>query len=425
MIKRIVIVGGGFAGATVTKQLVGKLPAGWETVLVSEESYTTFNPMLPEVVGANIFPEHVVAPLREMIGTQRAGRFIMGKVASVDRASKTMVLATLAGEMSLSYDQLVIAVGNRARLDLIPGMAEHAMPVKTVGDALHIRNVVLRRLAQMELETDADKRRRLGHFVVIGGGFSGVEVAGAIIDYIKGVRKYYRHVGADELQVTLLQNIDRLLPELPESLGAAALGILQSHGAKILLKSSAAEVREEGVVLADGTVLASANVIGTIGTRPNALLEATDLALDRGRLRVNPSMQTVDDPNIWAIGDCALLINGFDGQPCPPTAQFAVRQAKVLARNLIATVEGRPPVNFSYSPRGSMAAIGHLNGVAQVFGMRFTGLLAWFIWRAYYLAQMPTFGRKLRIYIEWTWGMLFPPDITHLRFTRSEDELIS
>lgn len=419
--KRIVIVGGGFGGATLAKSLVGDMPEGWEVVLVSEESYTTYNPMLPEVVGATLFPEHVVAPLRQVIGTHKAGRFIMGRVTAVDRAAKEIHFATLSGETSLGYDHLVLAVGNRARLDLMPGMAEHALPVKTVGDALHIRNVVLRRLAQMELESDEATSRKLGHFVVIGGGFSGVEVAGAIIDYVKGVRKYYRHVPLDHLTVTVLHDGDRLLPELPASLGAAALRILTKHGVNVRLLTGAAELRADCVKLRTGEEVPTMNIIGTIGNTPNALVAALNLPTERGRLTVDAVMRAHEDPSIWALGDCAWMTNAHDGKICPPTAQFAVRQALALACNLKAAVRGKPLTPFRYRPRGSMAAIGHLNGVAEVFGLHFNGLIAWFLWRAYYLAQMPTFGRKLRIYVEWTWGMMFSSDITHLRFTRSDE----
>lgn len=422
--KAIVIVGGGFAGTTLLQALEPRLPAGWELVLISEESYTTFNPMLPEVVGASIFPEQVVAPVRAMFRPARGARFLMGSVDSVDTQARRVTSMTLAGPVSLNYEHLVLCFGNRARLDLVPGMAEHALPLKTVGDAMHIRNVVLRRLAQIELESDPQRRRSLGHFVVIGGGFSGVEVAGELVDCLAGIRPYYPRVAADELQVSVLQDIDRLLPELPPELGRSAERSLAERGVHLRLGCRAAAVGADTVTLSSGEVLSAVTVISTIGTRPNPVLLAMGLppaAIERGRLVTGPDMAVPAAPGVWALGDCAQVPNALDGQPCPPTAQFAVRQARHLATNLLAAIGGQPTQAFSHRSLGSMAAIGHRKGVARAMGMNLSGLPAWLLWRAYYLWLMPTWGRKLRIFVEWTWGMFFPADITHLRFTRSVD----
>lgn len=415
--QRIMILGGGFAGATLAGRLVRGLPEGWEVMLISEESYTTCSPLLPDVVGATVFPEHVVTPLRQVI---RGGRFVMGRATSADLAQRRVHCETLAGERSFAYDHLVLACGSRARLDLIPGMAEHAEPLKTIGDALHLRNTVLRQLARMELASDPAMRARLGRFAVIGGGFSGVEVAAALADALRGARPYYR-VEAEELSIAVIQNIGRLLPELPESLGVAAERALRRLGVVLHLDASARAVTAEGVQLADGTLVAAGTVVGTIGTRPNPLVEALGLALDRGRIAVDAAMGVPGQANLWALGDCACVVNALDGQPSPPTAQFAVRQAHALAGNLIAVAQGRAGRPFRYKPRGMMAAIGHRNGVAEVFGIRLSGLPAWLLWRAYYLGQVPTLVRKLRIWVEWTWGMLFSSDITHIRFTRSAE----
>jgi NADH dehydrogenase len=327
---------------------------------------------------------------------------------------------TLAGELTLDYTHLVLAFGNRARLDLLPGLAEHALPLKTVGDAMHIRNMVLRRLARIELEADPVERAALGHFVVIGGGFSGVEVAGELVDCLHSIQRFYPRVRMDELKVTVVQDIDRLLPELPPSLGISAGKSLAARGVAIRMSARAASVSADGVTLADGQQLAARTVICTIGTRPNALVEAMQgIPLERGRIVASGDLSVAGMPGLWAMGDCALIPNAFDGKPSPPTAQFAVREAKLLADNLLASLRGQPTVPFNYRPRGMMAAIGHMKGVASVFGLPLTGLSAWLLWRAYYLSQMPTFGRKLRIFVEWTWGMFFPVDITHLHFARS------
>jgi NADH dehydrogenase len=416
--RTIVIVGGGFAGTTLARALDGKLPPDCELVLISEESYTTFHPLLPEALGASIFPEQAVAPIREMLAH---GRFIMGKVTAVDPRAKTLLCTTLAGEKRIDYSEVVLAFGNRARLDLIPGLAEHALPLKTIGDAMHIRNVVLRRIARIELEGDAALRRRLGHFVVIGGGFSGVETAGELVDCLRSIHRYYRRVADDELRVTLLHDLPRLLPELSERLGRAAERSLVRRGVDVRTGARAAAVSAERVTLADGTALDTATVMCTIGTRPNALVESLGLPTERGRIVVDGDLSVKDVPGLWALGDCAAVPNAIDGGIAPPTAQFAAREAKTLAGNLLASLRRRSTRHFAYRSRGQMAAIGHRKGVANVFGLPLSGLPAWLLWRAYYLSQMPTLGRKLRIFVEWTWGMFFPNDITHLRFTRSAE----
>jgi len=415
----IVIVGGGFAGANLTRQL-NKHAHLVDVTLVSEDSYTTFNPMLAEVVGATVFPEHVVAPLRQTVGK---ARFVMGKVGAVDVRARTIRCDTLKGEVELPYDHLVLAFGSRARVDLIPGMAEHAVVLKTVGDAMHIRNLVLRRLAQIELESNPDLRACLGHFVVIGGGFSGVEVAGAIADVVRELRRFYPAVANGELKVSLLQNVDRLLPELPASLGLAAERSLMARGVDVRTMTGATAIAAREVQLSDGKAINAATTICTIGTMPNALTARLgDIAFERGRVVCNDDLSARGAGNVWAIGDCALVRNDGDGF-APPTAQFAVAEAKHLARNLVARCQGRATKSFAYRSRGMMATVGHLKGVASIFGIKLTGLPAWLLWRAYYLSQVPTLGRKLRIFVEWTWGMFFPPDLTHFRFTRSHEVL--
>ncbi|HSA68556.1 MAG TPA: NAD(P)/FAD-dependent oxidoreductase [Burkholderiales bacterium] len=418
MTPSIVIVGGGFAGTTLARELQRALPQDASLTLISEESYTTFNPMLPEAVGAAIFPEHAVAPIRAMLAPST--RFVMGTVKKVNTGEKTLDCDTLAGLRTLPYDHLALAFGSRARLDLVPGMAEHALPLKTVGDALHIRNVVLRRAARIELESDPILRRRLGRFIVVGGGFSGVEVAGSLADCLAGIKRYYPRISPGELGITLLQDIDGLLPELPARLGVAALRSLRGRGVEVLLDTRAAEVTDQGVRLSDHSLVSGSTVICTIGTRPNALVESLDVPKQRGRIAVAPDLSVPGHEGLWAIGDCALVPN--NGGFAPPTAQFAVQEATHLARNIMTKIAGGRPKPFHYRSRGMMASVGHLKGVAEVLGVPLSGLAAWLVWRAYYLSRMPTLGRKLRIFVEWTWGMFFPADITHLRFTRSREQ---
>lgn len=416
--QTIVVVGGGFAGTTLVQRLEKLLPADWQVLLISEESYITFNPMLAEVVGAAVFPEHVIAPLRQMIGRTR---FIMGRLTQVDKARHRLTCSTLAGHLEIGYVHLVLAFGTRANLHIIPGMAEHALPLKLVGDAMHIRNKVLQRLACLELTDDPVARRAHGHFLVVGGGFSGVEVAGAMADYLHSAARYYPRIQPGELLVTLLHDGERLLPELPAALGLAAAKSLQRRGVAVRLQAKASDAHAHGVTLADGSTLLAQTVVCTIGTRTNSLVEHLGLPTVRGRIVTQGDCAIVGETGLWALGDCAAVPNALDGSVSPPTAQFAVAQARQLADNLWAQVQGHGTQAFAYKSKGMMATTGHHKGVAQAFGLPLTGLLAWLMWRAYYLSRMPTFGRKLRIWVEWSWSLFFPADITHLRFTRTHE----
>ena len=419
--RTLVIAGGGFAGTTLAQRLMHRLPTGWQLVLLSEESTTTFNPMLAEVVGAAVFPEHVIVPIRALLhGAPPGVRFVMGRLTHVDVQAQRLVCDTLAGPREMAYDHLVLAIGQRANLALLPGLAEHALPLKLVGDAMHIRNRVLQRLACIELTQDHDERRALGRFVVIGGGFSGVEVAGSLADFLRSARRYYPRIGEGELGITLLHDGHRLLPELPPRLGDAAARSLRHRGVDVRLGARAAAVGADAVRLVDGTRIASHTVVCTIGTRSQPLIEQLGLPTARGRLATAPDGAVRGAPGLWAIGDCAAVPNAADGdQPSPPTAQFAVAQAHALADNLLADLTGQPTRAFSHRSKGMMATVGHLKGVALAFGLPLSGLPAWLLWRAYYLMRLPTLGRKLRIWVEWTWALVFPLDITHLRFTRS------
>jgi NADH dehydrogenase len=416
--SHIIVLGGGFAGTAVAHRLLRRLPREWRLTLVSEESYTTFSPMLAEAVGASLFPEHVVAPLREVVGIR--GRFVMGRVSAIDAGAHALSCNTLAGRIEMRFAHLVCAFGGRARTDYVPGMTEHAFPFKTAGDATEIRNEVLRRLGRIELESDRALRERLGRFVVIGGGFSGVEVAGELVDCLAGIRHYYPRIGDGELQVALVQDIDRLLPELPApQVGVSALESLRRRGVDVRVNQPAAEVLADGVRLESGEVIPSACTICALGLRSNALVQALGARVERGRIATAPDLSVPGLPGVWAAGDCAAVPNAHDGKVSPQTAQFAVRQARLLADNLLATIAGRATRPFDYRSRGMLATMGHRRGVAQVYGVPLRGLPAWLLWRAYYLTQMPTLRRKIRILGEWTWDLFFRPDITHIRFQRS------
>ncbi len=414
-LKNLVVVGGGFAGITLAQQLEHRLPPGWKLTLVSQENFITFNPLLPEVVGASILPGHVIAPHRQMI---HCSNVCMAQVTEIDYAAK-QVHYLGEGSGVLHYDQLVLACGVDANLDLVKGMSQHALPLKTLGDALFMRNRVVSRLEQAELQPNAEARRWLTTFVVIGGGFSGVETAGVLTDFLRASLRYYPRIQPEDIRVVLLHGQNRLLPELSASLGEFAGRKMRMHGLDVRLEARAARIDDRAVTLASGEIIAAGTVICTIGTQPNSLVTDSPLPKERGRVKVNEDMSVPGFAGIWALGDCAAVPNKLDGKISPPTAQFADRQARQLARNIAAHLHGRATTAFSFKPVGQLSTIGHNKAVAEMFGIKLSGFVAWLLWRGVYLLKIPTFARKSRLFLEWNWAMFFPPDISHLGYRRT------
>lgn len=413
--KNLVIVGGGFAGITLAQQLEHKLPAGWKLTLVSQDNFITFNPLLPEVVGASILPGHVIAPHRQMI---HCSHVCMAQVTEIDYQAK-VVHYLGEGSGMLKYDQLVLACGVNANLDLVKGMAQHALPLKTLGDALFLRNRVISRLEQAELQPDAVARRWLTTFVVIGGGFSGVETAGVLTDFLRASLRYYPRIRREDIRVVLLHSQDRLLPELSASLGEFAGRKMRMHGLEVRLEARAARLDDRAVTLANGEIIPAGTVVCTIGTMPNPLVTDSPLPKEKGRIKVNPDMSVPNFDGVWAVGDCAAVPNKRDGKFSPPTAQFADRQARQLAANIAAKLRGAPTREFSFKPVGQLSTIGHNKAVAEMFGIKLSGFVAWLLWRGVYLLKIPTLSRKSRLFLEWNWAMFFPPDISHLGYRRT------
>jgi NADH:ubiquinone reductase (H+-translocating) len=411
--KTIVIIGGGFAGANVARSLEKALPENWEIVLLSRDNFITYNPLLPEVVGASLLPGHVIAPLRQV--TKRS-RVYMVQVTDIDLAERTVhYLGEGSGE--IRYDELVLACGQGANLAIVKGMARYALPLKTLGDSLFMRNRAIVRLEQAELQPDLGLRRWLTSFVVIGGGFSGVEVAGGLADFLRASRRFYKSV--DDVRVHLVHSGDRLLPELSPGLGRFAERKMRGQGIDVRLNTRCVRVDDRGITLDDGELLSAGTVICTIGTAPNPLIAELSLPKSRGRLEVAPDMSVPSAPGLWAVGDCAAVPNARDGKISPPTAQFAERQARQLAANIVRKVRGAPTRPFTYKPMGQLSAIGHNKAVAEVLGIKVAGFVAWLMWRGVYLLKIPTLGRKVRLFLEWNWAMFFPPDISHLGYTRT------
>lgn len=413
--KNLIIVGGGFAGAKTAQLLEHRLPPEWNLILVSQDNYITFNPLLPEVVGASILPGHVIAPHRQMV---HCSHVCMANVIGIDTAAKKIEYIG-EGPGHMKYDQLVLAVGTNANLNLVKGMGDYALPLKTLGDALFLRNRVISRLEQAELQPVREHRRWLTTFVIVGGGFSGVETAGELVDFLHASLRYYRNIDREDIRIVLLHSGDRLMPELSAPLGAFTLKRLK-YDVDVRLNTRAVRVTDRAVILDNGDIIEGGTVVCTIGTQPNPLLDDIPAPKDRGRLTVNDDFSVPGVDGVWAAGDCAAVKNAHDGKSAPPTAQFAEAAASRLAGNIVAKLTGNPTLPFSYSPKGQMASIGHNKAVAEVFGVRLSGFIAWLMWRGLYLLRVPTFARKSRLFLEWNWAMFFPPDISHLGYRRTQ-----
>ena len=416
MYKNLVIIGGGFAGTRAAQLLEHTLSPDWILTLVSQENFITFNPLLPEVVGASIMPGHVIAPHRQMI---HCSLVCMATVSEIDTAAR-VVHYLGEGPGVIHYDQLVLACGTNASLDVVRGMEQYALPLKTVGDALFMRNRIMARLEQAELQPDPEHRRWLTSFIVVGGGFSGVETAGELTDFLYASLKYYKRIRPEDLRVVLLHSGDRLLPELSRRLGEFTLRKMRGRGIDVRLGARAERVTGRDVRLESGEIISGGTVICTIGTRPNPLLESIPAAKSRGRLVVNPDLSVPGVDGVWAAGDCAAVVNALDGKVCPSTAQFAEAQARQLAANIVAHLAGKPTCAFRYRPKGQLSCVGHNKAVAEIFGLKLSGFVAWLMWRGLYLLRIPTLARKTRLFLEWNWAMFFPPDIAHLGYRRTQ-----
>ncbi|HWA10556.1 MAG TPA: FAD-dependent oxidoreductase [Opitutaceae bacterium] len=415
---RVVIAGGGFAGVTLAQALERALPPPWEIVVISADNHLVFTPMLPEVVGRTISPLHVVVAGRELT---RRTRWLEARIERIDREDNLAHYELAGGEKgSIDFSQLVFACGSVVDLSAIPGLAARGYPLKTLMDALAMGNDLIGNFEAAAAEPAVEARRRLLTTVVIGGGFSGVEVAGHIADLMRAIHGYYPELRGVHPRIVLIQKRDRILPELEhEGLSRFALKKLRENKIDVRLEMSARKVTAQSVELSSGEEIATGMVVCTVGTDTAPLIKALKLPLTKGRLPTDPDMRVSGTRNLWAIGDCALIPNAQTGATCPATAQFAVQQAGQLAKNLGRVAAGRPTTPFSFRPRGLLAAIGHRNAVAEIYGVQLSGFLAWFLWRGVYLWKLPTLGRKIEVAIGWAWSLFFSPNVVQLQLRRS------
>ncbi|HEY5753197.1 MAG TPA: FAD-dependent oxidoreductase [Chthoniobacterales bacterium] len=423
----VVIAGGGFAGIYAAKALAAKLgsSACTRVAIVAEQNFMLFQPMLAEVAGSSLSPTHVVNPIRALCKNVTV---IRGSIASVDLDARRLEVKTgdFSGSVAVNFEHLSLAIGGVVDLSRVPGMAEHAFLLKNVGDALRLRMAIIDRFEEAAVTPDPAERRRLLTYVVVGGGYSGVEVAGQIIDVCREIVRYYPSVPTDSFRVVLAHSGKQLLPEISGSLGRYCEENLRSRGVEIMLGVRASAMTSGKIFFGDHIVLAH-TVVTTVGNAPNPvllkLIKDYSLPSEKGRVLTDSTFRVEGRDRLWAAGDCAAvpmpktkpLSPTAQRQFCPPTAQFAMRQGKLMGENIAAALEnrgrGRP---FKFSGLGELAAIGHRAAVAEIMGLKFSGFIAWIMWRTIYLSKLPGLERKIRVMIEWTLDLFFPRDISLL-----------
>lgn len=417
---RILILGGGFGGvytALELEKLVGR-DSDVELDLVSRENYLVFQPMLPEVISGSIGILDTIAPIRRLCPRTNLYTRTIEDI-DLQRRRVTLDIGFGARSLELEYDHLVIALGNITSFADTPGLSEHALPFKYLGDALALRNRIIHVLEEADIERDPEARRQLLTFVVAGGGFSGVEAVAELNDFVRAVARSFRRIQGDEIRVVLLHGGPLILPELPRSLAEFAQRLLMRRGVEIRLNTRLHGATADAALISGGARIPTRTLVSTVPSAPNPLVAMLPLAKEKGRITVDEHLAVAGYPGVWAVGDCAHVIDTKTGEPCPPTAQHATRQARCVARNLMATVRGRPRRAFAFKALGKLGSLGHHSAVAEVFGIKLSGFLAWWLWRTIYLMKLPGLERKIRVATDWTLDCIFPPDIVQLKITRA------
>ncbi|HEY8967306.1 MAG TPA: FAD-dependent oxidoreductase [Candidatus Methylacidiphilales bacterium] len=425
--KRIVILGGGFGGVYTAMHLEKRMTPeeleGTEIVLVSRDNYIVFHPLLPEVVSGSVEVNHVISPIRRMA---RHANLHTREIEEIDVVHKTIRLGAGARPvpLTLKYDHLVLAMGTRLEYGEIPGMAEHAIPFKYLGDALRLRNQLVGALEAAEDESDPAVRKSLLTFVVAGGGFSGVECIAEMNDFLREAVRSYHAVYERDLRLVLLQRGSRILPEVSEKLSGFAHEHLTRKGVEIRLGAALKAVSADTVVIEDCKTkevhtIAAKTTVATVPAGPSPLLAPLPLPKEKGRVKVDSGMEVPGFPGVWALGDTAMALQ-VDGQYSPPTAQHALRQAETCAANIVASLRGKKKKVFTFTGLGKMGSLGRYSAVVDIFGFTFTGLFAWLMWRAVYLSKFPGLAGRFRLTVDWILDAFLPRDITQLRIFHAE-----
>jgi NADH dehydrogenase len=440
----VLIAGGGFAGVYCAQALARKLGPEMcrkHVGIVADHNYMVFQPMLAEVAGSSISPHHVVNPIRAIC---RHVNVLRGSIMDIDLPGRALTLdaGMYSPSVTVGFKHLVIALGGIVDLSRVPGMPEHAFLMKSIGDAQELRGALIDRLEEANLQRNEAAIKRLLTFVVVGGGYSGVETAGQLLDLIQDINRFYPRIARPDYRVVLVHSGGHLLPEISEDLGRYCEKNMTGRGVEIILNARVTSMTAGKVTLGDGRVIETHTVVSTVGNAPHPLLvklcKDNKIPTEKARIITDATMRVQGFDNLWAAGDCAAVPMAADkkgamaaampGSPfvpqkyCPPTAQFAYRQGICLGRNLADILKGasNPPRTFTFTGLGELASIGHQSAVAEIMGLRFSGLIAWWMWRTIYLMKLPGLDRKVRVMIDWTLDLFFPRDITLLRSRPTE-----
>lgn len=413
----ILVLGGGYVGMYTALRLQRLLRKGEASItLVSPLSYMTYQPFLPEAAAGNLEPRHVVVPLRRVLPRVQV---LNGKVTQIDHGRRVVRFLPNAGDAyDLSYDIVVVALGSVARTLPIPGLAENGIGFKTVGEAIFLRNHVLAKLDIASSTTDPQVRKRALTFVFVGGGYAGVEALAELEDMARDACGSYAAVEPEEMRWVLVEATGRILPEVSEDMGRYTVRELQRRGIDVKLNTRLVSAQERHIVLDDGEEFDADTLVWTAGVKPNPVLADSDLTLDeKGRVKGTALLTIEGLDDAWTAGDNAAipdLTKDDPGALCGPSAQHAVRQAKHLAENIARTLRGGTPTPYKHAYAGSVASLGLHKGVAQVYGIKVRGWLAWFLHRTYHVSRVPTFNRKVRVIADWTLALFFKREIVSL-----------
>lgn len=410
--KRILILGSGFGGLYTAMHLEKKLrrASNVEVTLVNRENFFLFTPMLHEVAAGDLDITHIVNPVRKLL---RRTQFFNGDVKAINLSKRT-VLATHADDNhdhELRYDYLVLALGSVTNFYNLPGLAQNALTMKSLSDAILLRSRLIKNLEDADFECSREERSSLLTVVVVGGGFAGVETIASVNDFVREAIRYYPRLTPNELRIVLIEAAEAILPELGSKLGAYAQEKLAERGVEFRMKTAVKSVSNGEVSLSDGSSIKTNLLVWTAGVSPNPLLSMLECSKERGRLITNEFLEVEGWPGVWALGDCAAVPDSSTGKSCPPTAQHALRQGKVVADNIVAAIAGGRRQPFRFKTIGALASIGKRTGVARIFGVNFSGFVAWWLWRTIYLSKLPRFEKKVRVALDWALDLLFSKDL--------------
>ena len=417
---KVVILGGGFAGLYATLELERGLSkhSNVDVTLVNKENFFLFTPMLHEVAAGDLDPTDIVNPVRKLL---RRVSFYEAKALKIDLHNRMVTIEHGSDEHTheLNYDQIILALGSTPQFFDLPGVEEYALTMRSLTDAVKLRDHLIAVLEETDTKCAGDDRRDLS-VIVAGGGFAGVETMASINDFLRHSMQFYQNLSEQDLRLTLIHPGDVILPELSPQLGDYAQRKLEERGVDVRARSRVASYDGDMVQLTNGVKIPARTLIWTAGTMPHPLIGTLPCERERGRVKVSPELAVTGWPGVWALGDCALIPDLATGSFCPPTAQYALRQGKVVAHNVLAHAEGRQLRKFCFKTIRQLASIGRRAGVASIFGINISGFLAWWMWRTIYLSKLPRLEKKLRVALDWTLDLMFARDLCRSLEVRRE-----